>query len=37
MPNYEVIVPALLKHGLHKLHEYASLTAGIPVRGLVKT
>lgn len=31
MPNYEVIVPALLKYGLQHLHEHASLTAGIPV------
>jgi len=35
MPNYEVIVPALLEHGLHHLHEHASLTAGIPVKPML--
>ena len=35
MPNYEVIVPALLQHGLHELPNHASLTAGIPVKPML--
>ena len=35
MPNYEVIIPALLAHGLDALHEHASLTAGVPVKPML--
>ena len=35
MPNYEVIIPALLKHGIDKLHEHAQLTAGVPVKPML--
>lgn len=32
MPNYEVIIPALLAHGIDELPKHASLTAGVPVK-----
>ena len=35
MPNYEVIVPALLEHGLYALPNHAGLTAGIPVKPML--
>ena len=35
MPNYEVIVPALLKHGLYGLRQHAGLTPGIPVKPML--
>ena len=35
MPNYEVIVPALLEHGLASLHDHAHLTPGVPVKPML--
>ena len=35
MPNYEVIVPALLAHGVDALPQHAALTAGIPVKPML--
>ena len=35
LPSFELIIPALLEHGLSKLHEHARLTAGIPVKPML--
>jgi DNA ligase-1 len=35
MPNYDIIIPALVKHGIDKLHEHAQLTAGVPVKPML--
>ena len=35
LPSFELIIPALLAHGLAKLHEHARLTAGIPVKPML--
>ena len=35
LPSFELIIPALLEHGLAKLHEHAALTAGIPVKPML--
>jgi hypothetical protein len=35
LPNLDVIIPALLEHGLSQLHERAQLTAGIPVKPML--
>ena len=35
LPNLDLIVPALLEHGLASLHEHAKLNAGIPVKPML--
>ena len=35
MPNYEVIIPALLAHGIDELPKHAALTAGVPVKPML--
>ena len=35
MPNYEVIIPALLAHGIDALPQHAALTAGVPVKPML--
>uniref|UniRef100_A0A7S4FBN9 DNA ligase n=1 Tax=Chrysotila carterae TaxID=13221 RepID=A0A7S4FBN9_CHRCT len=35
MPNYEVIISALIAHGLEDLHKHAHLTAGVPVKPML--
>ncbi len=29
MPNYDIIIPALLEHGIDNVHKHAALTAGV--------
>jgi len=34
-PNYDVVVPALLKHGIRELHNHCHLTPGIPIKAML--
>ena len=35
MPNYDIIIPALVHHGIDELHKHAQLTAGVPVKPML--
>jgi len=34
-PNYEIVIPALVKHGIFKLHDHVHLTPGIPIKAML--
>ena len=35
MPNYGVLIPALISHGVDRLSEHCSLTPGIPLKPML--
>ena len=35
MPNYGVLIPALIEHGVDRLSEHCSLTPGIPLKPML--
>ena len=35
LPSYDVLIPALLAHGVEHLHEHVTLTPGIPLKPML--
>ena len=35
VPNYDIVIPKLIKYGILKLHDYCHLTAGIPIKAML--
>jgi len=35
IPNYDLVVPALVKYGIYELHNHCHLTPGIPIKAML--